>query len=70
MFGGISNFQGSILHAYKQKHQDGSVCIYGVCYQHHTAETSINLLAIDIVYLQMQIASYNLNKCMHVDKVV
>ena len=37
MFGGISNFQGSILYAYKQKHQDDSACIYEVCYRHHTS---------------------------------
>ena len=35
MFGGISNFQGNILYAYKQKHQDGSACIYEVCYKPH-----------------------------------
>ena len=37
MFGGISNFQGSILYGYKQNHQNGNACIYEVCYKHVTS---------------------------------
>ena len=35
MFGGMSNFQGSILYGYKQKHLNGNACIYEVCYKEH-----------------------------------
>ena len=37
MFGGMSNFQGSILYGYKQNHQNGNACIYEVCYKHVTS---------------------------------
>ena len=35
MFGGMSNFQGSILYGYKEKHPNCNACIYEVCYKEH-----------------------------------
>ena len=35
MFGGMSNFQESVLYGYKQNHQNGDSCVYEVCYKPH-----------------------------------